>query len=208
MSSTLYYIHDPMCSWCWAFQPVLRQIIEALPESVTYQRVLGGLAPDTDQAMEPAMRERLIDTWQRIENTVPGTRFNFDFWSRCTPRRSTYPACRAVLAARAQGREFDALMTQAIQQAYYRQARNPSDDDTLLQLAEEIGLDSRQFETAFTHPDTQQALEAEIAFAQSLGAESFPSLVFEKAHSRWPIPIDYKHAEVSLEVLEFLTDKD
>ena len=22
-SVTLYYIHDPMCSWCWAFRPVL-----------------------------------------------------------------------------------------------------------------------------------------------------------------------------------------
>ena len=29
---TLYYVADPMCSWCWGFQPVLEKVKEAVPE--------------------------------------------------------------------------------------------------------------------------------------------------------------------------------
>ena len=31
---TLYYVADPMCSWCWGFQPVLEKVKEAVPERV------------------------------------------------------------------------------------------------------------------------------------------------------------------------------
>ncbi len=131
MSATLYYVHDPMCSWCYAFGPVLAQLQQQLPDSVKLERLLGGLAPDTDTPMEQPMRERLEATWQRIEKSVPGTTFNFDFWRNCTPYRTTYNSCRAVIAAMQQGAEYDAKMTSAIQRAYYQQARNPSLLETL-----------------------------------------------------------------------------
>jgi hypothetical protein len=41
---------------------------------------------------------------RRIERSVPGTKFNFEFWSRCRPRRATYPACRAVIATYKSGK--------------------------------------------------------------------------------------------------------
>ena len=47
---------------------------------------------------------------RRIEGRIPGVRFNFDFWTHCTPKRSTYPACRAVIAARAQDPTLDEAM--------------------------------------------------------------------------------------------------
>jgi putative protein-disulfide isomerase len=27
---TLYYVYDPMCSWCWGYKPVWLQIKEAV----------------------------------------------------------------------------------------------------------------------------------------------------------------------------------
>ena len=124
-----------MCSWCWAFRPAWTAIRARLPKDITPKRVLGGLAPDTRQPMPEAMRTYIQDNWRRIERAVPGTKFNFEFWNRCRPKRSTYPACRAVIAAIAQGREFEEPMIEAIQRAYYLDARNPSDDETLIALA-------------------------------------------------------------------------
>ena len=34
MSAILYYFHDPMCSWCYAFQPVWRTIKAKLEPQV------------------------------------------------------------------------------------------------------------------------------------------------------------------------------
>ena len=113
-SNRLYYAHDPMCSWCWGFRPVWEQLTHRLPSNVRTQRLLGGLAPDNNQPMSEQTRERIQDTWRRIEQRIPGTEFNFDFWEKCQPRRSTYPACRAVIAAGRQGEKQEERMILAI----------------------------------------------------------------------------------------------
>jgi putative protein-disulfide isomerase len=202
MNATLYYVHDPMCSWCWAFRPTLNSLLETLPAKIRVEKLLGGLAPDTEEPMPEEMRERLQQTWRHIEQNVPGIHFNFDFWRNTTPRRATYPACRAVLAAREQG--ADEAMLAAIQTAYYQQARNPSDDHTLLELASEIGLDSAGFEQALNSERIQQQLEKEMAQASAIGVDSYPSLVLEVNGNRWPVPIDYLNPANLLANIEWL----
>ena len=194
----LYYVHDPMCSWCWAFRPVWAVIWPRLPKNITPQRVLGGLAPDTREPMPEAMRTYIQDTWRRIERTVPGTAFNFEFWSRCRPRRSTYPACRAVIAAIAQSPDLEEPMIEAIQRAYYLEAQNPSDDETLIALAEAIGLERERFGLALNDPSTQVELLRQIAFAARLGGRGFPSLILEGKKGYRPIAHDYNDPAVVL----------
>jgi putative protein-disulfide isomerase len=54
--------------------------------------------------------------------------------------RSTYPACRAVIAAKNQADKFELPMINIIQKAYYLQEKNPSKDETLIKLSISIGL--------------------------------------------------------------------
>jgi putative protein-disulfide isomerase len=44
------------------------------------------------------------------------------------------PILRAVIAAREQGIDYNEAMISRIQQAYYLEARNPSDNSTLIEL--------------------------------------------------------------------------
>ncbi len=203
--TVLYYVHDPMCSWCWGFDPVRRELLDRLPEQVAVRRLLGGLAPDTDQPMPEAMRRNLQATWRRIQQSVPGTVFNFGFWSDCKPRRSTWPACRAVIAARNQAAAFDERMTNAIQKAYYLQARNPSDNTTLVELAGETGLDKQAFAGALDAESTQQALLDEIAEARRLQIDSFPGLALKIDDAVWRIPVDYRNSQPMLDQIQQFT---
>ncbi len=192
--NSLFYVHDPMCSWCWGFEPVRRQLFDALDGKISVQRLLGGLAPDSDQPMPEAMRQMLQSTWQRIE-TMTGVKFNHDFWDQCSPRRSTFPANRAVIAARQQGDDFESKMTTRIQLAYYQEAKNPSNDETLIELAAEIGLNHHQFKGALNSVSVNQQLQAEITQARSIGVEGFPSLVVEVDERFHPILINYTDAD-------------
>jgi putative protein-disulfide isomerase len=178
-NASLIYVHDPMCSWCFGFSKSLQTLLDELPADIKVKRLLGGLAPDSDEPMSEATRNMVRQNWQRIQQAIPGVLFNYDFWNNCEPRRSTYPACRAVIAARQQGDDFDDLMTRQIHQAYYQQARNPSDDSTLIELADEIGLDQQAFSDDLATKETQQRLLEEISLSTSLGVNGFPSLVME-----------------------------
>jgi putative protein-disulfide isomerase len=144
----------------------------------------------------------LQHTWQRIEQSIPGTRFNFDFWTQCEPRRSTYPANRAVIAAREQGTEFDQAMTFRIQQAYYLEARNPSDNSTLIELAGDIGLDQQRFSTSLVADSMQQQLLDEIQTARAMGIDSFPSLALSRAGRLHHIGLSYTDPEAMLRQIE------
>jgi len=197
----LYHVYDPMCSWCWGYRPTLTKLLPALSKIVPVQFVLGGLAPDTDQPMPTAMQSQISRVWYQIEAMLD-TEFNHSFWKINSPKRSTYPACRAIIAAR----RFDAEqeMVQAIQHAYYLQAMNPSNDDVLLSLAVDIGLPANEFQHDFLATTTQQDLLKEIAFARSIGGNSFPSWILKKDDDLHHIPIDYRSADATLATIEGL----
>ena len=199
MPKTLYYVHDPMCSWCWAFRLSLNTLIEELPKEINIIRLLGGLAPDSDLPMPENTREYVLQNWRAIEKQVPETKFNYDFWEKCKPRRSTYPACRAVIAARKQKDVFDTAMTLALQEAYYLEARNPSDYETLINLAEEIGADKNKFSKDVRSTETDKILEEEIQQSKSLDLKSLPSLLFIDGERKIRIEPDYLDAQVMLD---------
>jgi len=189
--SRLFYVYDPMCSWCYAFSDSWRRLQKTLPESIRIVYVLGGLAPDTDEPMPEFMRNMIQQTWQKIEKVVPGIHFNYDFWTNNTPIRSTYPACRAVLAANKQNAAAAIQMSQAIQSAYYQNARNPSLPETLAQCAQDIGLDVKMFATDLVSEAINADLQQELKMARALRVFSFPSLRFIHEDKLYPLNIEY-----------------
>jgi putative protein-disulfide isomerase len=209
MTTNIYYIHDPMCSWCWAFRPALDTLNERLPNHLQLEYILGGLAKDTDEPMPEDLRYQIQNHWRTIQIHVPETKFNFEFWNKCHPRRSTYPACRAVLAAKMQDIKFEEPMIRAIQHAYYCQARNPSDIGTLIELADEINLDVKRFTEELNSERNRQLLNNEIAFARQIGGNAFPMLLLGNDNTYHQIIIDYTHPENMInEINRCLTRSD
>ena len=199
MKTTLYYVHDPMCSWCWGFTHTLTELLEQLPSTIKVERVLGGLAEDSDSPMPESMQQQIKSNWTRIEDTIPGVKFNFDFWTNNVPCRSTYPACRAVIAACQQGEKYDVLMTKEIQKAYYQQARNPSDNITLIELAAALNLSVETFKKDLISDETKEKLIEEIKLASEIHAESYPNLVLKIDEELFSIPIDYNNSKPMLD---------
>jgi putative protein-disulfide isomerase len=187
-----------MCSWCWGYKPVWNEIERALGPDIDVIYVLGGLAPDSDVPMPEEMQQQIASYWKKIEDLL-GTTFNYDFWSQNTPRRSTYPSCRAILAAREQNAEK--AMLEAIQHAYYLNAQNPSDNDILISLAEKIGIDVAKFKQDFLSPEPHQGLVEEIGFARMLVGNGFPSLCVESSGALFDVPVDYKKAQTTIEII-------
>ena len=196
-STVLYYVHDPMCSWCYAFVPVWAYVRHALKDTVVPRTLLGGLAPDSDSPMPTEMRAGIRGAWGQIASVVPGTEFNYDFWTLCVPRRSTYPACRAVIAAREQGADYEYAMIDAIQRAYYREARNPSLLETLIDLAEEVALDTKRFKAFLKGTECENKLQEEVGRAITLGVRGFPTLMLLNGNTAMHIQHDYNDAKLT-----------
>ena len=193
-NNTIYYVHDPLCSWCWAFKPTLDKVKETLLGQVKVNYLLGGLAPDNNQPMPIETREYVKGNWKRIQGMIPDIRFNYDFWTSCEPKRSTYPACRAVICAKPQHPDFENLMIYGIQKSYYLEAQNPSNDDVLINIAESLGLDTDKFKIDLKSSQVNEILLNEIKLARSMGINSMPSLALKINGTLKGIDIDYLDA--------------
>ena len=192
MIYTLYHVHDPMCSWCYAFKPTLDELKRNLDTNIKIQHVVGGLAKHSDEIMPEDMQDKIQNIWFEIEKTV-GTKFNHDFWNKCLPRLSTYLACQATMLARYDNKEDE--MIEAIQKAYYQNAQNPSDASTLIKLAKQIGMDEKKFEEDLKSEKIENDLQNELNFRRSIHVRAFPSLVLKYKKELYPINIkfnDYK----------------
>ncbi|PLY08471.1 MAG: DsbA family protein [Arcobacter sp.] len=204
MIHTLYYVYDPMCSWCYAFAPTFEKVKIGLSSNIKIVYVPGGLALHSSEPMPQDMKEKLESIWYEIESVV-GTKFNHDFWTKCTPRRSTYLACQATLAAKAQNKEEE--MIKAIQSAYYQRAMNPSDEDTMVKLALELNLDIELFKKDLYSSEIINKFEEKMNLRRKLQLNSFPSLAIEYKEEIYPINIKYNEAEKILQQIKNLTTK-
>lgn len=197
------YVMDPMCGWCYAFQPELEIFLDKY-SSVEVDWVMGGLAPDTQQPMDDNLKQTISSYWHEIENNTQ-VAFNHDFWKLNTPYRSTYPACRAVISAESLIEKSSQKMVKAIQSAYYLEAKNPSLEETLISCASSIELDENQFWDVFKSEDTKQRLQQHLNITHQLQVSGFPALFYtDEGNHAYPLALGFSEA-ASLE--QRLNDK-
>ena len=202
MIHTLYYVYDPMCSWCYAFQATFEEVKKELSPNIKIVYVPGGLASHSNVPMNKDMQEKIEAIWYEIEKVV-GTKFNHDFWTNCIPKRSTYLACQATLAAKSQGKEEE--MIEAIQTAYYLKAMNPSEEDTIINLAKELNLDIQKFKNELHSEETIKNFNEKMNLRRKLHLNSFPSLAVKYKKEIYPINIKYNDPQKILNQIEDLT---
>ena len=200
---TLYYFVDPMCSWCYGFSQEMQLIIDKLPNNIELRYVMGGLAPDSDEPMPEEMKQYVQQPWHTVAKKT-GASFNFDFWTKCQPKRSTNPSCRAVITAGLQGQDNIPLMLAAIQTAYYQQARNPSENETLMEIAAEIGLDRDRFAKDIVSTEVAELLQSDFRFKDRLGVRGFPTLALAKDDKYYGLAVGYAKADVVLHGLDMV----
>ena len=72
----LWYVADPMCSWCWGFAPVIEQVRNSYRDRSKMELLLGGLRPGTKHPLPVAQRQEILGHWQAVHRAT-GQVFQF-----------------------------------------------------------------------------------------------------------------------------------
>ncbi|HAB78354.1 MAG TPA: DsbA family protein [Gammaproteobacteria bacterium] len=195
--SVLIYVYDPMCSWCYGFRPTWKALKSQLPEGLPVVSLLGGLADDSDVSMPEDMVKYLRRTWSQIESTC-GVTFNHAYWDQTPPPpRTTFISCRAVIAAERLAGRGEAF-AERIQDAYYTEAQNVWDFNTLCDLAEAFGFQRSSFADALMSDDVRAVHDEQRQLAERLQVEGYPSVLLIHQGQAYPIPVRHQGADVML----------
>jgi len=179
---------DPVCTWCWGSEPVLRKLETRFGEQVKISYIMGGLVQDitsfydshNDIGGDPdRSNTNIAKHWVEASERhgMPVRSEGFKLFSREHP--STYPQNIAYKAAQMQGQVLADKLLRRIREASAAEARQTNTTEVLLELASEVGLDIARFLDDFTHGPGQQAFEQDLAITAKYGARGFPSFLLK-----------------------------
>jgi putative protein-disulfide isomerase len=177
---------DPVCTWCWGSEPVLRKLETRFGEQVKISYIMGGLVKDitsfydsyNDIGGDPdRSNKNIVRHWVEASERhgMPVKSEGFKMFSREHP--STYPQNIAYKAAQMQDPTLANKFLRRIREASAAEARQTNTTEVLLELASEAGLDIARFLDDFSHGSAQKAFEQDLAITAEYGARGFPSFL-------------------------------
>ncbi|MGL5815880.1 MAG: DsbA family protein [Aeromonas sp.] len=175
--STLHYVYDPLCGWCYGAAPLLAAAAKIPGLEIALHG--GGLwLGDRRQPMGTALRDYVLPHDERIQ-ALTGQSFGARYFDELLLSDGllldSEPPIRAILAVSALG--GDALtMLHRIQQTHYRDGLWVGSLPRLAALAEEQGLNREAFEVAYREVSLDEHLAQSQAWLRRLGGQGYPTL--------------------------------
>jgi len=192
-NAKIIYIGDPMCSWCYGFEPELTTVKDTFNE-LEFELILGGLRPYSKEKMSD-LSEFLRHHWEEIAEKT-GQKFSYELLEQDDFVYDTEPASRAVVCAQQQNEEVTMPFYKAVQEAFYRDNKSTHDINTYLTIAKTFDLDTDLFEFSYSEDETLKATRDNFLKAQEMGVRGFPTLMLEKDGELHLISNGYQSADV------------
>lgn len=180
-SIEVYYVTDPICSHCWALEPVLRRFIEQYGHYFNFHTIMGGLLEKwgngpVDPANGISGPADVVGHWREVgENyrmPIDGTVMMKN------PVQSSYPPSRVFKVI--QKNQHDAIAFEYLRRA--REAlfvfnQNIADTSVMIDIVNRLGLDGAAIVNESEQTSGQQLLNEDFDLARNLGVRGFPTII-------------------------------
>ncbi len=170
----IIFIGDPMCSWCWGFEPHLHKLRLEFANRYDFDIIMGGLRES--MPWDEASKSYLKNHWQNVHKAT-NQPFDNTLFEREDFIYNTFIPSKAVVTIKALAPQNLFAFYERLQEAFYRDGEDITDKHVLASLATDFSLTYEQFISFFESDDTEKLMHLEFQKARLLGANSFPSLV-------------------------------
>ena len=201
MSKNLLYIADPMCSWCWGFAPAIEAIAQRYESQLTIKPVMGGLRALNRTPMDDAQKAEIAEHWNHV-NERTGQPFDMSFFDRNEFVYDTEPACHAVCVVRVLKPGLTLLYLSALQEAFYTENRDITDEAVLCEIAEGLRIDGARFLSLFKDVMSVYETAGDFHMARQMQVTGYPSIVLNKGDQYAMLTAGYQPLEDLLPALD------
>ena len=175
----LHYVHDPLCGWCYAAEPLVQAASEA---AIAIRLHGGGLWAQPVHAPE-AKRRMMRATDSRITE-LTGQPFGPAYLDGLLINPVTIwhsrPTIAAILAAESIQPSASLPMMAAVQRAHYVEGRRVVETAVLVDLAGALGLDQAGFAAALGAVPVDRHVEDTRDMMSRHGLAGYPGFLLEQ----------------------------
>ncbi|MFJ7976938.1 DsbA family protein [Peribacillus sp. NPDC096379] len=175
----LYYVTDPICSHCWALEPVLRKFEEQYGQYIKFHTVMGGLLESWDGFADVANGiggpADVAGHWREVGEhsrmPIDGSLF------LTNPIQSSYPPSRVFKIIQQKDEKLAKTFLRRAREAVFAFNQNIGEEQILINLVNQMGLDGESIVKEAELPTGQKLLDQDFALARSLGVRGFPTII-------------------------------
>lgn len=177
---------DPVCTWCWGSEPVLRKLEAVYGDQLRIRYVMGGLVEDirafydraNDIGGDPERSNlQIAQHWLEASarHGMPVRVEGFRLFSAETV--STYPQNIAYKAAELIDPDRAPRFLRRMREASAAEARETGRREVLIEVASEVGLDLAAFLLKLEDGSAERAFREDLEFTRQSGARGFPTFI-------------------------------
>jgi putative protein-disulfide isomerase len=182
----LYYVTDPICSHCWALEPVLLKLVEQYGHYFKFHTVMGGLLKNWDGFGDVkngiSSPSDVAGHWREVgkHSRMP---IDGSLWYD-NPVQSSYIPSRVFKVIQKEDEKLAKTFLRRAREAVFAFNRNIGDDEVLLEIVNQMGLDGNRIVKEASLPSSQELLDQDFALAGKLGVRGFPTLIMVNADNK------------------------
>lgn len=177
----VYYVTDPICSHCWALEPVLRRFQVQYGHYFNFHTVLGGLLEKWhDGPIDPANGiYKPADVAPHWREVGQHSRMPIDGSVMIdNPVQSSFPASRVLkIIDNNYGADKAYQYLRRTREELFLFNQNVSALAVLANIVDAMGLDSKAIVEEAESPIGHKMLNEDFALAGKLGARGFPTII-------------------------------
>lgn len=177
----VYYVTDPICSHCWALEPVLRRFKEEYSPYFNFHVVMGGLLEKWgDGPVDPAngifKPADVAPHWREVGEL---SRMPIDGTVMIeNPVQSSYPPSRVFkVIQKHHGDDKAYEFLRRARENLFIFNQNISETTVLVKIVDGLGINGEKIVQEAESETGQQLLNEDFALARKLGIRGFPSIV-------------------------------
>jgi putative protein-disulfide isomerase len=177
---------DPVCTWCWGSEPLLRKLETRFQGQVTIKYIMGGLVRDITEFYDSyndiggdaeGSNKQIAKHWVEASQRhgMPVKSEGFKLFTTENP--STYPQNIAYKAAEMEDVVLANRFLRRMREASAAESRQTNKLEVLIELATEVGLDVTKFIERFSDGSAENAFKDDLYTVSSYGVRGFPTFL-------------------------------
>ena len=190
--ANILYVFDPLCGWCYGFEPVMMQFQEKYKDKVNLEVIPGGMVPKKYarpiSTMRPFLEEAIPQLEKRTGITIAKSYYDSILYKHGVVLNSELPS-QVFMAALESYKGREVFLAKEIQDLLYQKGKDISQLEVFSSIE---GLDLTLLETE----ETTKKMNNAFARSRQLGVTSYPALLIEVEGKYYPLCngyTDYEH---------------
>jgi putative protein-disulfide isomerase len=178
-SVELYYVTDPICSHCWALEPVLRKFVDQYGRYFNMHTLMGGLLEKWDGFADvsngisgPA---DVAGHWREVGEhsrmPIDGT-----VWYD-NPIESSFIPSRVYKVIQEKNSDLANAFLRRAREELFAFNKNIARDEVLINIVNQVGLDGEAIIHESKLPEANTSLHQDFQLVRELGVRGFPTIV-------------------------------